>query len=172
MKGKQTEIRIYVACLAAYNDGILHGAWIDAAQEVDDIRADIAAMLKASPVPGAEEYAIHDHEGFEGAPIAEYEGIDSVAEKAAFVAEHGTLGGQLIAYFGDLDEAREAMAEQYAGTYESLAAFAQEMTEDTTTIPERLQYYIDYERMAHDLEINDVFVIETGFEQVHVFWRR
>ena len=29
-----TEPRIYVACLAAYNNGILHGAWIDAAQVV------------------------------------------------------------------------------------------------------------------------------------------
>ena len=27
------EPRIYVACLAAYNNGHLHGAWIDAAQE-------------------------------------------------------------------------------------------------------------------------------------------
>jgi Antirestriction protein (ArdA) len=27
-----TEPRIYVACLAAYNNGYLHGAWIDAIQ--------------------------------------------------------------------------------------------------------------------------------------------
>jgi antirestriction protein len=27
-----TEPRIYVACLAAYNNGNLHGAWIDATQ--------------------------------------------------------------------------------------------------------------------------------------------
>ena len=33
-------------------------------------------------------------------------------------------------------------------------------------------YYIDYELMARDMEITDVFVIETGFEQVHVFWSR
>ena len=28
---------IYVACLAAYNNGCLHGAWIDAAQEPEEI---------------------------------------------------------------------------------------------------------------------------------------
>lgn len=44
-----TEPRIYVACLAAYNNGSLHGRWIDANQSVDDIEADVQAMLNASP---------------------------------------------------------------------------------------------------------------------------
>ncbi|WP_024353472.1 antirestriction protein ArdA [Brevundimonas naejangsanensis] len=42
--------RIYVACLAAYNNGFLHGAWIDADQDADQIRVEIAAMLARSPV--------------------------------------------------------------------------------------------------------------------------
>ncbi len=33
----ENAIRIYVACLAAYNNGILHGAWIDATQGEDGI---------------------------------------------------------------------------------------------------------------------------------------
>ncbi len=36
--------RIYVACLAAYNNGYLHGAWIDADQDADEIRDEIAAI--------------------------------------------------------------------------------------------------------------------------------
>jgi antirestriction protein len=171
MEDQQGEIRIYVACLAAYNNGILHGCWIDAEQEPDDIRSGIAAMLKASPIAGAEEFAIHDYEGFEGASVSEYQGIDSVAELAAFIAEHGPLGGKLVEYFGSLDDAREAMEEHYAGEYQSVADFAQELTEQSTEIPASLQYYIDWERMARDLEINDVLTIETGFECVHIFWR-
>lgn len=31
------EIRIYVADLAAYNNGILHGVWIDACDDLDTI---------------------------------------------------------------------------------------------------------------------------------------
>jgi hypothetical protein len=45
-----------------------------------------------SPVEGAEEFAIHDYEGFEGVSISEYAGIDSVARIAVFIAEHGKLG--------------------------------------------------------------------------------
>lgn len=88
--------RIYVACLAAYNNGYLHGAWIDADQDANQIRDEIAAMLARSPVEDAEEYAIHDHEGFEGVSISEYAGIDSVARMAAFIAEHGALGAGLL----------------------------------------------------------------------------
>lgn len=44
--------RIYVACLASYNNGRLHGAWIDCAgKDADDINAEIATMLRASPYP-------------------------------------------------------------------------------------------------------------------------
>lgn len=59
-----TEPQIYVACLAAYNNGHLHGAWIDAAQEPWAIYDAVRVMLAASPIAGAEEWAIHDYEGF------------------------------------------------------------------------------------------------------------
>lgn len=45
-------IRIYAACLASYNNGRLHGAWIDCeGKDADAIRAEIATMLRASPYP-------------------------------------------------------------------------------------------------------------------------
>jgi len=171
MENQQGEIRIYVACLAAYNNGILHGCWIDADQDTDGIWSSITAMLKASPIEEAEEYAIHDYEGFEGAPVSEYQGIESVAELAAFIAEHGKLGGKLVEYFGNLDDAREAIEDHYAGQYRCIDDFALELTEQSTQIPESLRYYIDWEHMGRDLEINDVLTIETDFHCIHVFWR-
>ncbi len=59
-----TSPRIYVACLAAYNAGRLHGVWIEAEQSPEDIWSEVADMLAVSPEPCAEEWAIHDHEGF------------------------------------------------------------------------------------------------------------
>ena len=41
--------RIYVACLAAYNNGYLHGEWIDANQDTDDLHAEIKKILASSP---------------------------------------------------------------------------------------------------------------------------
>ena len=60
MEQDEGEVRIYVACLASYNAGILHGAWIDATQCIEAIHDQIAAMLAASQIEDAEEYAIHD----------------------------------------------------------------------------------------------------------------
>lgn len=170
MGEQKGEIRIYVACLAAYNNGVLHGSWIDAEQDEGAIQEEVAAMLAASPIPGVDEWAIHDYEGFEGAPVSEYDGFDRVADLAAFIAEHGTLGGKLVEYFGgDLNEARSAIEDRYFGEYERVADFAQESTENAHEIPETLQPYIDYEAMGRDWETSDLLVIETGIEQFHIF---
>ncbi|MEL7519944.1 MAG: antirestriction protein ArdA [Pseudomonadota bacterium] len=166
--------RIYVACLASYNNGELVGCWIDASQGEDGIRDDISAMLAASPIQGAEEYAIHDYEGFGSATIDEYSSISTVARLADLIADRGEdLIGSLAKHFsGDLD-CVEAAFEDYAGTYRSLAEFMQDLTEETTEIPDNLRFYIDYEAMGRDAELNgDLFTIETGFEDVHVFWSR
>ena len=50
--------RIYVACLAAYNNGILFGEWIPADQTATDIRKNIQTMLSASPIKDAKEWPI------------------------------------------------------------------------------------------------------------------
>jgi antirestriction protein len=162
---------IYVACLAAYNNGILHGAWIDAAQEAWALYNDVKAMLAASPITGAEEWAIHDYEGFGDVRIEEYTGLDTVAELAAFIGEHGAVGAALLDHFGgDMEEAREAMEDRYLGAHASLADYVQDMTEETTAIPQTLRYYIDYRAMARDAEINgDVFTVSTDYDVVHVF---
>ena len=170
MENPSANIRIYVACLAAYNNGILHGAWLDAEQGVDALRAGIEAMLAASPVAGAEEHAIHDYEGFEGVQLCEYEDLSTVADMAAFIGEHGQLGAGLLAHYNDLHDAAEAIDNHYHGAFSSLADLAQALTEETSEVPKHLEAYIDYERMGRDLEVNHVLVIETGFEQVHVFW--
>ncbi|HCF4204954.1 TPA: antirestriction protein ArdA [Pseudomonas aeruginosa] len=168
-----TTPRIYVADLAAYNGGYLHGVWIDASEEVEAIQEQITAMLAASPVPDAEEYAIHDYEGFAGYALGEYAGIDTAHEVACFIEEFPAFGGALLAQFSSIEDARKAADEDYCGCYESLADYAQEITEETTVIPESLTYYINYEAMARDMELNgDVFTLEVGYREVHVFWNR
>ena len=166
--------RIYVACLAAYNNGYLHGAWIDADQDADQIRGAIAAMLARSPVEDAEEYAIHDYEGFEGVSISEYAGIDIVARMASFIAEHGALGAGLLELFGgDMGQAESTLEDCYHGLFASLADYMEELTTESVTIPEALRYYVDWDAMAGDAEMGgDLFTIETAHGGVHVFSNR
>lgn len=166
------DIRIYVADLAAYNNGRLHGVWINALDDPGDIRDQINAMLVGSPEGFAEEFAIHDYEGFDGYDLGEYESIDSVHEIACFIDDHPEMGGALLNHFGGyLDEARTAIDDHYCGEYESLAEYAQQLTEETTEIPESLVYYIDYERMGRDMGMSgDIFTIDSSGGNLHIFW--
>ncbi|HBZ92315.1 MAG TPA: antirestriction protein ArdA, partial [Pseudomonas sp.] len=76
-------------------------------------------------------------------------------------------------HFPDREQARKAADEDYCGGYSWLAGYAQELTEETSSIPPHLAMYIDYRAMARDMEYSgNVFTLETGFEQVHVFWNR
>ena len=88
-------IRIYVACLAAYNNGHLHGEWIEVTDEASIWEA-VQAMLFASPIDEAEEWAIHDYEGFEGAQVGEYFSFESVVKLADYIRERGELGAQVL----------------------------------------------------------------------------
>ena len=166
--------RIYVADLAAYNNGILHGQWIDATKDLDELWDAINAMLKDSPIPNAEEYAIHDYEGFYGYCIEEYSSLETLHEIACFLEEHGMLGGALLEHWcGDLGMAKTALEEDYCGLYESLADYAQEITESCVEIPASLQFYINYKAMARDMNLNgDVYILEFAYKEVHVFWNR
>ena len=167
-----SDLNLYVADLAAYNAGFLHGVWVDATDDPEDMEAAVQAMLATSPVPGAEEYAIHDYEGFEGVSIKEYAGIDTVARMGAFIAEHGALGAGLLEQFvGDMDQAETALRDCYHGQFASLADFMEDLTaESGVTIPEALRYYIDWKAMARDAEMNgEFFTVETAHDEVHVF---
>lgn len=161
--------RIYVACLAAYNQGKLHGRWINANQDADCINEEIREMLSDSPIPNAEEWAIHDFDGFCGCDIEEYADITFVAEIAAFVGEHGKIGAVLLQYLNfEIEETKVWMDERYRGLYDSEEDFARETMEEIYAIPDYLQNYIDYKKVAHDWFLSDYVSLEID-HQVAIF---
>lgn len=170
----QTEsARIYVACLAAYNNGHLHGAWIDATQDVDVIHEEIQAMLAASPIPNAEEWAIHDYEGF-GVHLSEYEDLDRVHELACAIEEHGeafALYADLVGLdYADPDSFQDA----YHGEWHSEQDFAYDWWEQAgylSQIPDNLQCYIDWEAVARDLFLDGFISARDANGNLHVFSR-
>ena len=54
-------MQIYITCPASYNNGTMHGKWIDATSDVDEMQEDVDVLLRE--VPSAEEFAIHDFDG-------------------------------------------------------------------------------------------------------------
>ena len=162
--------RIYVACLASYNGGCLHGAWIDADQDAEGIWSEVKTMLEASPDQFAEEWAIHDHEGFEGISISESESIEDVAMHAEMIEKHGAAWGAWVATG---DEASESLFEEhYNGEWNSEQEFAENLAEDCGMVPDAsenpLLRYIDWEAWTRDLFMGDYWSARVG-STVYVF---
>ena len=149
-----TTLNIYVADLAAYNAGHLHGEWIDLDEHLYDpelVHETIQKILSSSPVPHAEEFAIHDSEGFAGS-ISEYSSIEEVCELAGFIAEHEDAARASLALGGDLAEARERIENGYQAV-ESLAEFAQEYVDDMgLELPSFI--HVDWESTGRDLAMD------------------
>lgn len=171
--------RIYAASLSDYNAGRLVGAWLDAAVEADELAAGVQAMLAASPTPGAEEWAIHDYEGFGPLRLDEYESLETVASVARGIAEHGPAFAHFAALVGTSDSDELARFDDaYLGHAESLTAYAEELLDELgyrsqieAAVPEHLQPYIrfDIEGFARDLELSGDITTSDGDGGVYVF---
>jgi antirestriction protein len=173
--GRKVEImRIYVADLAAYNAGKLHGVWIDLeGKDKDDIWKEINEMLSDSPASDAEEWAVHDHEGFGKYDLDEYPDLDDLVQLVSLAEEHGEIVLDYIEAVGfkDLRDAGESFEESYAGEWDTEEEFAENLFEDTgdlEKVPEFLRYHIDWEGVARDLFMDDYFPIEKK-NKTHVF---
>lgn len=170
--------RIYVASLADYNEGRLHGAWIDAAQSAGEIMVAVRKMLRASLCPNAEEWAIHDYEGFGALTIHESEDFETVARLAAGIAEHGEALAAYAEHVGSDSELLDAFEDAYLGEYQSGAQLAEELLEGSgiddliQQLPEPLRRYVkvDYEAYFDDLVAGgEVIAVASRGGGIHVF---
>jgi antirestriction protein len=169
---RRTEVvpRIYVASLADYNAGRLHGTWMDAAQEPDELHGRIIEMLSRSREPHAEEWAIHDFEGFNGLHLGEWENLEHVSRVAKGIEEHGLAFAHWATLVSEDDEL-DQFAEAYLGHWPSVTDFADSIFSDLgldqeidAHVPEYLQPYVklDVEAYGRDMVLGgDVTAIEA-----------
>jgi len=171
--------RIYVASLSDYNDGRLVGRWIDAAIEPEELAQQVEDMLASSPTPGAEEWAIHDYEGFGPLPLSEYERLAIVSRVACGIAEHGEAFAHWAALIGTSDpDDLDRFEDTYLGCFESLERYAEDLLDDLgylddvdKAVPEGIQPYVkvDIAGFARDLELSGELTTSDGSEGVYIF---
>ena len=172
--------RVYVASLSDYNAGRLHGTWLDANTDPEEIHAGITAMLAASREPSAEEWAIHDYEGFGPLRLGEWEPIERVAAIGRGIAEHGLA----FAAWADLQDSTEPIdsdqfQDDFMGAYGLREEFAEDLLDQwgfdldlIDGIPDSLRLYlrIDSEGLVRDMELGgDIDIVSHG-DGIWVFW--
>jgi antirestriction protein len=173
---------IWVGSLADYNNGDLHGQWLDAAREAADVHADIQAMLSRGPAAARgdlpEEWGIFDYEGFGRLRIGESETIEYVSQVARGIAEHGPA----FAAWADVMEEQDLLdgfADAYLGHYDSIEAYAESWLDDAgydrlleEIIPESIRPYVRFDAAALGRDLclgGDVHVLAADTGGVFVF---
>ena len=176
---KLTPPRIYVASLSDYNDGRLHGAWLDVHGEPGELAEGVRAMLAASRLPGAEEWAIHDYEGFAPLRLGEHESLERIARIGQGIARYGEAFKHWTAIEGS---ARLDLVERFEGAYwghwPNVAAYSLDLWRDCgydeildKAIPGALRSYVrfDAEAFANDIDRGGQITTSEGDGGVYIF---
>lgn len=156
-----SEYKVWVGCLACYNNGDLVGDWFDAGdspQNEEEFNEAVPAHVKlqAADVNPHEELWVFDHENspvegeyspWSAKQYAEWMGDIHESEAAAFSA--------YVKHVGTFDEdSAEAFRDSYQGDYSSNEDFAQELADSLGLLNKEASWpnsYIDWERAARDL---------------------
>lgn len=182
-----SKIRFYAADLAAYNNGILHGVWVDASTSTDEMQDEINAMLRKSPcpnvmvedpetgkqVPTAEEWAMHDMEGLPSY-FGEYIGLHAIAEYMELSEEYPEIDNDnlraIVSDYGSVTDTKTALEDNFCGIYDSFKDYAEEQIAyyGKSKETEWLTRYFDYDSFARDLKL-DMHTIELPSGDIAVF---
>ena len=149
---------IYVACLASYNAGKLYGSWLDlsAGYSADEIRDAIQSVIRESPEPFAEEYAIHDSQYLPGfLARSEWPDIDQLATYSQVCAELSE--DEERAYRHLCDDAGAVLQlsefrERFRGWYSKPEGFAYDLYEEAAEIPEFWRRHINWSSIWEELD--------------------
>ena len=163
MEEAKQDSQIYVACLASYNNGCLSGEWITPADTVKKLWAQINKILKASPEPNAEEWAIHDYDNFPN--LGEYPDVKDIIKITEAQKEHGVnqINAFLSIYQGD---DLEHFDDSYAGEYDSFSDYSNELADDCYNASET--QYFDYDAFERDCHF-DCQEADAPNHKVYIF---
>ena len=156
---------VWVGSWLDYNDGRLHGCWLDAARDAAVLERDIAAMLAASPTARAtgqlaEDRGIFDADGFGTLNIGEQASLTWVSAVAQGIAKHGAAFAAYAALVAN-ENGLHTFDDAFLGAYESADAYVEQLIDDLgisaqldQAVPGRLRYYVQFDTamLARDMQ--------------------
>ena len=125
--------RVYVACLGCYNEGVLHGKWMDADELESEWEREGRCFTSGFyPMTACkklyhDEWAIHDSEYIQ---CSEHPDINDLVNTMRAFEEHGDGFREWYNHCGEqYGDPVEAWEDRYQGEYDSEKAFAEEWAE-------------------------------------------
>ena len=168
-------MQIYATSLSDYNNGILHGVWIDVEDTtLEDVQEQINAMLAASPTePGtAEEWEVHDTEDIPHGLV--WEGLSKILEFAEYSRKYEDYQDPFYYWVDDgninnMDE----FPEYFVGEYTSTKEFVEEYLDSLgylEDLPAIIKYNIDIDGIWTDFKTGgDFYEIKSANQTVYIY---
>lgn len=171
------EPRIYVACLCSYNEGRLHGEWLDVPTCHESLYEMIKKeVLETSTAQNNEEWAIHDYEGFGPFKLHEYENLEHVVKYSQILedlSENEIEPFTIWCQETDIEKVEpheivEEFRDQYRGEWDSEADYAENFFSESYDLNDEISYYIDYQRVF-DEYLGAISYLSTTPFKYHIF---
>jgi len=175
------EPRAYIVDLTSFERNIDHGLWVDANQPAADLKADIAAMLDSSPIPGADSWTVGAAKGFgrQIDPVGSSSPV-LISRLARGLLDHGAAYSAWVSLSGTDDIDRLGKFQDFhVATYSTPEDWLYELTDDLRwrnhldqVVDPAIRPYvsIDHKKMFEDaMHRWDVVKGEDG--RIHVFLR-
>ena len=153
--------RFYAACLASYNNGVLHGRWIDLSSDADEMQEAVNAMLRESKFPnvtvkcpecegagkpwGFGDSVCEVCGGSGTVPSAEEFAIHDYDDMPSSFGEYpslGTLAGY-GAYLEEFDEHDQELLDAVYENYRSVEEASDAMRDNFITTADSFRAYAD-----------------------------
>ncbi|ANS05472.1 antirestriction protein [uncultured phage_Deep1-GF2-KM23-C739] len=167
MEEVKQDSQIYVACLASYNAGRLHGSWITPADTEEKLQAQIDKILKSSKEPFAEEWAIHDYDNFPN--LGEYPSNENIIKVKKAQKEHGINPINAFLEHYTTDDL-EHFTDSYSGEYDSFRDYSDQLFDELYLhdVPKHIIPYIDYGAFENDTKLDTTEVKAPNYK-VYIF---
>lgn len=169
-----TKRRVFITDLAAYNEGLLTGKWVELPLEHSELALEVEKVLETGHEEAQEqnicldefheEYFITDYEGFKRGSVDEYENIYALNDKLnkleSLEEEVGEEVLQLLVEEFGLEQAIEIIEEGAYSIYWETdgAEIAREYLEQTgalDNLPEQIKdMYIDFKSIFRDWRLS------------------
>lgn len=169
-------MRVWIGCLACYNNGRLVGEWYDAADAADKTIEDVHVDSGSLPNASCEELWVMDHEGFDGWLDGECSPMEAqrIHDVVAAIEDDDFDAGAVRAWADNegrtLEEwdapTRQDFEDAFAGEWASEMEYVEELVADTGMlhgVDETLARYFDFEAFRRDIFMSDMYSVKVSW---------
>ena len=163
--------KVWVADLAAYNNGSLEGFWMELTSDASEMASEIKTFMDAQTEKHGElreEYAFHDYDNPINSNWGEYESLKDIAEVMETLesVDTETLQAGL-----ELNMSLSDITNCFSGCYDSAEDFGYQDLEDSGRLSELesmgMLYYMDVEAYGNALLVDASWTEVNG--TIYVF---